>query len=366
MPGDKLQWLSDETIQDWTQVEPDENLGDKTWKIRNNGTTTWGAGYMLVHDSGDQMGAPDAVPLPPLAPTETGQVTVPALIAPTTEGVHRANWLPHNASGKPFVSNLTIVIDVTTNGHDHPVSGVGVSVAQRLSGYGITFIPDHWSDETAQRVQDVIVNAANRLYEFASTLVPSEVLNNPQGIFRRFFGGHIIRHDPALFKLIDCPDPVGHPEACGKAYAWNSGGELTFFGNAIFDGAQPLKRQSGLARFKVNFTTEFLILHELSHSHGWINEYIESTMPLIPLVEAATGTHFGIETITIASAGFKHGARSLPNMNEYSADALANWFQQSFTGPADGDNEGLGNFRRTQMDEMIRRWVVSKYGPIHR
>lgn len=363
---DKLQWLNDETIQDWTRVTPGQNLGDKTWHIRNNGTTTWGPGYVLVHDSGDQMGAPDSVPLPPLAPTESGFVTVPSLTAPNTEGIHKASWLPHNTSGKPFMSNLTIVIDVSTAGPGDPVSSVGAAVAQRLSGYGITFLPDHWEDEAAQRVQNVIVNAADRLFEFAVALVPAEVLKNPQELFRRFFRRHVIRRHPDDFKLFGCPDPVGNPGACGRAFAWNESGEITFYGNAVFNGSQEIRRQSPLARFKVTFTTEFLVLHELSHSHAWVDQYIEMSLPLLPRVEAATGTAFGVETATIASAGFKQGARSVNDSHEYSTDALANWFQQSFTGPADGDNEGFGDFRRNQLDEMVRNWVHRIYGPIHR
>ena len=53
-------------------------------------------------------------------------------------------------------------------------------------------------------------------------------------------------------------------------------------------------------------------------------------------------THYDVETATIASAGFKQGAGSVNRSYEFSTDAIANWCQESFTGPIDGDNEGFG------------------------
>jgi putative flippase GtrA len=364
MPDDKLQWLGDVTIPDWTRVTPNQNLGDKKWRVRNIGTTAWGEGYVLVHDWGDQMGAPDSVPLPALAPNQEGEVTVPSIVAPSTQGIHKTSWIPRNATGKPFMSNLTIVIDVNPIGEEALLSPVVAAVAQELDGYGITFFPDNWEDVTAQRVRDLIVQVGQRFYDFAVQQIPADVLKSPQEIFRLFFPRRVLRRNLANEKLFNCTDPH-NPATCSKAYAWNDGTSITFYSNAIFTGTRKVRNQSPHARFAVTFTTEFLVLHELCHSYYWSDVYAETSQPLVEMVAAAlpNHNHYNVESATIASAGFKQGARSQNNHAEFSTDAIANWCQEGFTGPADGDNEGFGDFRRNQLDTMVSNWLGATYGP---
>jgi hypothetical protein len=69
--------------------------------VRNSGTTSWGPGYELAFFSGQQMGAPGAVPLPAAAPGQTVDVSV-VLTAPMTAGTFRSTWKPRNVAGQFF------------------------------------------------------------------------------------------------------------------------------------------------------------------------------------------------------------------------------------------------------------------------
>jgi hypothetical protein len=73
----------------------------KTWRVRNNGSCTWGAGYGLVFSYGDRL---SGVPQPfsgVVAPGQEVEVSV-NFTAPTQAGVYVSGWQMANASGTPF------------------------------------------------------------------------------------------------------------------------------------------------------------------------------------------------------------------------------------------------------------------------
>lgn len=69
----------------------------KTWRLRNDGSCTWGtAGFglhSLVFVGGTQMSAPSPVPLPAaqVPPGGIVDISVP-MVAPTSQGLYRSNW----------------------------------------------------------------------------------------------------------------------------------------------------------------------------------------------------------------------------------------------------------------------------------
>jgi hypothetical protein len=92
----KVTFLDDVTVPD-NSVIPAGQEFVKTWRVRNDGTCTWGpAGHNLhsiAFTSGDSLGAPAEVRLPSeVAPGQSVDVSVP-MRAPTTPGRYRSSWL---------------------------------------------------------------------------------------------------------------------------------------------------------------------------------------------------------------------------------------------------------------------------------
>lgn len=107
---DELSWAADVTVPDGSLIRPGQRFS-KTWRIRNTGTSTWGAGYNLVFFADDQMNGPSQVPLPPLRPGQTADITV-GLTAPSTPGMQRSTWKPRDADGSIFEHELFALVKV--------------------------------------------------------------------------------------------------------------------------------------------------------------------------------------------------------------------------------------------------------------
>lgn len=126
-PGtDSAEFLADVTVLDGTDFTPGQ-VFTKTWQVRNNGTTTWGAAYALVYVSGEQMGEVDAVPLlSSIAPGQTADLTV-TLTAPTRLGRYTGFWMLRNPAGQVFgigpEANQPVYVQIDV------VAGVGGSPA---------------------------------------------------------------------------------------------------------------------------------------------------------------------------------------------------------------------------------------------
>jgi uncharacterized protein YkwD len=87
-------------IPDGTTVRQGEEF-EKIWRVRNEGTCTWGEGYSLVFAEGTNMNAPLENPLPAAAPGDIIEVPVD-LIAPPRGGIYTGNWEFMNDRGQRF------------------------------------------------------------------------------------------------------------------------------------------------------------------------------------------------------------------------------------------------------------------------
>ncbi len=141
----EIMYVTDVTIPDGTTMKPGENFV-KTWRVRNTGTTTWGAGYTLAFFGGDKMKGPDAVALPPLKPSEVADVSL-MLTAPKTSGMSKCTWKAHDPQGKVFEHYLFALIDVVD-----PTQSFDLLPYLRGDGrlYDLQF---NWAGGGAQRVQ---------------------------------------------------------------------------------------------------------------------------------------------------------------------------------------------------------------------
>lgn len=98
---DVAAFYGDLTIPDDTIFYQGERF-EKGWRLRNNGSCTWGAGYAVVFHSGDLLGAASSNPLPgSIAPGETVDIFLP-MQAPSGGGVYYSNWELQNAEGQRF------------------------------------------------------------------------------------------------------------------------------------------------------------------------------------------------------------------------------------------------------------------------
>ncbi len=94
-------FVSDVTVADGSYVAPGSTF-IKTWRIRNNGTTTWTTNYKLVFVSGTQMAAVNAVNLPyNVGPGQSVDISV-QMTAPTQSGSYKSEWKLVNESGSQF------------------------------------------------------------------------------------------------------------------------------------------------------------------------------------------------------------------------------------------------------------------------
>ena len=99
---DLSQFVS-ETIPDGSNFAPGATF-TKTWRVKNVGACTWTSSYAIVFDSGDHLGAPDAVPFPGnVAPGQEVDLAI-NMQAPTTPSSYESYWKFRNASGVIFVT----------------------------------------------------------------------------------------------------------------------------------------------------------------------------------------------------------------------------------------------------------------------
>jgi len=99
--ADRMQFVADVTVPDGTVMDPGQSF-TKTWRLQNAGTTTWTTSYSLVFFGGEQMGGPNAVPVPSeVPPGGTVDISV-NLTAPAENGNYIGYWIMRNAAGANF------------------------------------------------------------------------------------------------------------------------------------------------------------------------------------------------------------------------------------------------------------------------
>jgi len=103
-------FVADVTVPDGAIFGPGECF-DKIWRLRNSGGCIWEVGYTLTFISGDQMGAPDAQPVPLTMPGDTTDISA-TMCAPEEPGTYRSGWRMRDASGQTFGPDVYVEIVV--------------------------------------------------------------------------------------------------------------------------------------------------------------------------------------------------------------------------------------------------------------
>jgi hypothetical protein len=117
--GDEACFVDDVTIPDDTPV-PRGTPFTKTWRLFNNGSRTWGAGYRYAFRegfidgqpaAGDPLGGPPSIPVPVTAPGSSIDLSVD-FVAPLVPGTYRSVWRLRNAAGQFFPEGAFVQIVV--------------------------------------------------------------------------------------------------------------------------------------------------------------------------------------------------------------------------------------------------------------
>jgi hypothetical protein len=98
---DEAEFVADVTVLD-NEVLPPTLVFTKTWRLENIGTCTWTTDYSIVFVSGDQLEAPDQVPMPQEVPPESVVDISLLMTAPDLDGTYRSEWLVQNELGTQF------------------------------------------------------------------------------------------------------------------------------------------------------------------------------------------------------------------------------------------------------------------------
>ena len=103
-------FVADVTIPDKTVLQPGQAF-NKTWRVRNTGTCTWGSDEELVFVRGEQMTKTTTIAIPATAPGATVDLSI-AMTAPAAPGTHIADWRMRNRGGAIFGTTLNVAINI--------------------------------------------------------------------------------------------------------------------------------------------------------------------------------------------------------------------------------------------------------------
>jgi len=110
--SDKAQWVS-QSIADDTVFAPGAEF-TMSWRLRNVGTTTWTAGYMLRYFSGDTFGVPAPREIligQEVPPGGEIEINIP-MKAPAKPGTYRSDWVMSTESRANFNEPVFLKIKV--------------------------------------------------------------------------------------------------------------------------------------------------------------------------------------------------------------------------------------------------------------
>lgn len=106
-----MAFVSDVTIPDNTPMTPGQTF-TKTWKVVNNGSCAWDAGFKFAFTGGDAMSGVTYTLPSAVAVNATVDISV-AMTAPTTKtGAIRSNWRMSTAGGQFFGDEVYVVVTV--------------------------------------------------------------------------------------------------------------------------------------------------------------------------------------------------------------------------------------------------------------
>lgn len=156
------QFLADVTIPDGEEVVVGTEF-IKTWRLANNGSVAWPLGTQLVFVSGSALsrGGVEAVPVPPLAPGEHADISVP-MIAPRTPGTSTSFWRLATPDGSLFGHQVWAEISVIENAKEEDKEQEEEEEEEEAT---VGVVIEEWTEEEAEK------DAEEAVYEAPSVVL---------------------------------------------------------------------------------------------------------------------------------------------------------------------------------------------------
>lgn len=104
------QYVSDINVPDGTQMSPGQDF-IKTWRIKNSGTCSWGAGYRLVYGYGSKLDGQPVAFTTTVNPGEEVDVSI-QFKTPDKVGEYVSSWRVADSGGNPFGDFFYVKISV--------------------------------------------------------------------------------------------------------------------------------------------------------------------------------------------------------------------------------------------------------------
>ncbi len=258
IPCDRASFVSDVTIPDGEELEPNESF-TKTWRLKNNGSCTWTSSYTLIFDSGDSMSGPASKQLTSgsVAPGATMDLSV-NLTAPSSPGTYKGYWKLRNGSGvnfgigtggtNPFWVEIEVVPNTTTITIPMQAGESGQATSTNSTGFG-KYVGDSHTDTSTQAFVSFDISAipADAIITNVTTRISS--YNKTGDPFSDLGALFIFKDD---YGSLDGSDYVGSVPGSGRLMSWSSASSLGTE-TADNDMVNALQTKVGSSRFKVRF-----------------------------------------------------------------------------------------------------------------
>jgi hypothetical protein len=143
--GDSASLVADVTIPDGMIVSPGL-VFTKTWRLSNNGSTTWSTAYSLVYNYGNFQGNVSSVSMPATVPPGgTVDISVP-FTAPNAAGLYTSFWILKNDAGGFFGIGpdadwpiyVQVNVSPSTTGTEVSTSGTPGSSTNQVTSIALT------------------------------------------------------------------------------------------------------------------------------------------------------------------------------------------------------------------------------------
>jgi surface antigen len=162
-----------ESIPDGTIVAPDQSF-EKTWRMKNTGTSTWGSGYKLVFQHGDQIGAPTEVDVPSTAPGEVVDLSV-NMKAPSQAGWYSGEWQLVDPQGTSFGEKIWVKIQVSSANPGEHITAFDVSPASPSQASSVHVVGRIRSFDDFRSMRFVIGDQVHEMSNFQQVGEQSEI-----------------------------------------------------------------------------------------------------------------------------------------------------------------------------------------------
>jgi len=113
-PHASMQLVEDLTMKEGELITPNTSFL-KTWRIMNNGHERWPTQLRLVFTNGHNFANSIVIPVHPIDPGETTDLTIP-MMSPSQTGCYRGQWRLANISNNFFGDPLYVILNVENEG----------------------------------------------------------------------------------------------------------------------------------------------------------------------------------------------------------------------------------------------------------